>query len=130
MAFLGNPSLTRTFQDGTSNRIAFAEHYTRCQSMDFLYQVSIANDIFSRRATFADFEGYADNVPKNGVIPSVTFQVTPKNCDSWTAQTAHSAGMLVALADGSCRMVGVGISPSTYWAAVTPAGGDFLGPDW
>jgi hypothetical protein len=36
----------------------------------------------------------------------------------------------VALCDGSVRMLAVGMSESTYWAAVTPGAGDVLGPDW
>jgi len=42
----------------------------------------------------------------------------------------HTAGIMVGLGDGSVRFVGQGISPQTWWFAVTPAGGDILGPDW
>jgi hypothetical protein len=38
--------------------------------------------------------------------------------------------MLVALVDGSVRGLSPGIQPETYWAAVTPAGGEVLGADW
>jgi hypothetical protein len=38
--------------------------------------------------------------------------------------------MIVALADGSVRTIHPGISPETFWAAVTPAGGEVLGADW
>ena len=46
------------------------------------------------------------------------------------AQTPHSAGMLVALADGSVRTLAPSMSPATYWGAVTPNGGEALGSDW
>jgi len=36
----------------------------------------------------------------------------------------------VALGDGSVRAVSVKISPETWMAAMTPAGGEVLGPDW
>jgi len=38
--------------------------------------------------------------------------------------------MLVALADGSVRTIAPSISAVTFWAAVTPAGGEMLGADW
>ena len=42
-------------------------------------------------------------------------------------QTPHRIGMPVALVDGSVRQIAPGISPTTFWAAVTPAGGEVLG---
>jgi hypothetical protein len=36
----------------------------------------------------------------------------------------------VALADGSTRVISPNISDATMRAAITPAGGEFLGPDW
>ncbi len=50
-------------------------------------------------------------------------------CDSRVPQTPHSSGMLVGLGDGSVRTVAKGITPSVFWALVTPAGGEVLG-DW
>lgn len=129
MVFENNPTLNRTFQDGTSNTIAFAEHYSKCQITTYLYGVYQPRVSWVHRATFAD-KRYADAYPENGVIPNETFQVMPKMCDRHLAQTPHPSGMLVALADGSCRIIQVGISPATYWAAVTPAGGEILGWDW
>jgi hypothetical protein len=49
-------------------------------------------------------------------------------------QTAHRAGIMVGLADGSTRLVPNGISPATWYAAHTAAGGEELGEgaytDW
>jgi hypothetical protein len=45
-------------------------------------------------------------------------------------QTPHRIGMLVAWVDGSVRQSSPGISPTPFWAAVTPAGGEVLGSDW
>jgi hypothetical protein len=36
----------------------------------------------------------------------------------------------VAKADGSVRTVAPSVSSATFWAAVTPAGGETLGSDW
>jgi type II secretory pathway pseudopilin PulG len=38
--------------------------------------------------------------------------------------------VIVGMADGSARMVKDKISPQTWQAAITPAGGEVLGPDW
>jgi hypothetical protein len=46
------------------------------------------------------------------------------------AQTPHVGGMLTGMGDGSVRVVSPTISEWTYWAAVTPAGSESLGPDW
>ena len=67
-----------------------------------------------------------------GSIPGLTFQVAPRiaDCDPRLAQTPHPSGMIVALGDGSVRTLSPGMSPATFWAAVTPAGGEVFGPDW
>jgi prepilin-type N-terminal cleavage/methylation domain-containing protein len=50
-------------------------------------------------------------------------------CDPRIASTAHIA-MQVGMADGSVRGVNSGVSGLTWWAALTPNGGETLGPDW
>jgi hypothetical protein len=67
------------------------------------------------------------------------FQVQPKlpfataanggQCDRRLASTPHSV-MQVALADGSVRVISSSITPATWAAALTPAGGEVLGSDW
>jgi prepilin-type N-terminal cleavage/methylation domain-containing protein len=56
--------------------------------------------------------------------------IPPGGCDPALPQTPHRGGMLAALADGSVRTLHPGISPGTFWAAVTPAGHEVLGRDW
>jgi hypothetical protein len=67
-----------------------------------------------------------------GNFPGDSFQVAPRvpRCDPTVAQTPHPSGMLAALADGSLRTLSLGMSKNTYWAAVTPSGGEILGADW
>ena len=52
------------------------------------------------------------------------------NCDPTRAATAHAGGMQVGLADGSVRTLAPSMSGTTWWAAVTPSGGEVLGSDW
>jgi prepilin-type N-terminal cleavage/methylation domain-containing protein/prepilin-type processing-associated H-X9-DG protein len=46
------------------------------------------------------------------------------------ANSPHTGGINAAMADGSVHFVAQGVSPNTWWYALTPAGGDLLGPDW
>lgn len=142
--FHHNPTLSRSFRDGTSNTIAFAEHYSECQEIRYYYGVHRYLFTFVvRRATFADGGSqittepndttWGDRHPERGKeFPKLTFQAAPavSDCVPTVAQTPHRSGMLVALADGSTRTLAPSISPRTYWSAVTPAGGEVLGNDW
>jgi Tfp pilus assembly protein PilE len=150
--FSGNPSLSYTFADGSSNTIAFGEHYAwMCGNSQFFYAVTMLCPFLTvHRATFADggpllnYQNFGDVYPITQGWPPVsrgdnigddataTFQITPTRnwCDPRVAQSPHPAGMLVALGDGSVRTLSRGMSPTTYWAAVTPSGGEVLGNDW
>jgi hypothetical protein len=141
-------------QDGATNTIAFAEHYSACQYL-FHYWVV---DLFStqtfgvHRATFADrwsypfpnyeiVKGVDDVYPvttgglppvSTGSVPDKSFQIAPtlESCDGSIAQTPHKSGMLIALADGFVRTIGPSIQGNLYWALVTPSGGELAGDDW
>jgi prepilin-type N-terminal cleavage/methylation domain-containing protein len=70
----------------------------------------------------------------NAIGPGSKFQVQPTpflgNCDPTRAATAHASGIQVGLADGSVRTLAPSMSGATWWAAVTPSGGEVLGSDW
>jgi hypothetical protein len=70
----------------------------------------------------------------NAIGPGSIFQVQPTpfegNCDPTRAATAHAGGIQVGLADGSVRTLAATMSGTTWWAAVTPSGGERLDPDW
>ena len=150
VAFRDRPpsTLSHSFPDGTSNTILFAGHYAfRCDEHNFNWAEHLAfafppADIggkprVMRRATFADRE-IGDVYPvgrgafSEGSVPGLTFQARPSlaECNPRVAQTPHEAGMVVGLADGSVRTLNAGMSSRTYWSAVTPSGGEVLGPDW
>ncbi len=95
----------------------------------------------TRRAGFADI-GYRDDVyPVTTYVngspitkPSVagkTFQVRPSLEKAWsgTPQTPFSAGLLVALFDGSVRTLSPSVDPGVFWGAVTRDKGEILN-DW
>lgn len=155
--FVNSPQMPRTFVDGTSNTITFAEHYANMCNKTVYHWFNMHPFFYGtfsiHRASFADggpavlssdpvFKNdYNDVYPITmsgppptslGSVRGLTFQVHPKltDCDPRLAQTPHSGGMLAALGDGSVRTLSAGISETTYWAAVTPSGGEVLGSDW
>ena len=128
--------------DGTSNTILYAEKYARCTSTSlaldggnlWAYCASAVFDLpppmeppYKRYHSSFGGGPYATG-------PGSIFQVQPTpflgNCDPTRAATAHAGGMLVGLADGSVRTLAPSMSGTTWWAAVTPAGGEVLGSDW
>jgi type II secretory pathway pseudopilin PulG len=132
--------------DGLSNTIAFAEHYSvNCGNSIFDWSVSVPSkeSIFPdgtmlRRPSIAH-SGYNDVVPVSvgdgvtiGSVPGMTFQARPQitACNPSVAQTGLTNAMIVGLGDGSVRTISIGMSERTYWAAVTPAGGEVNGSDW
>jgi prepilin-type N-terminal cleavage/methylation domain-containing protein len=60
------------------------------------------------------------------------FQVMPKpeDCNSQAPQASTPAGLIVAMGDGSVRIVSPSVSFNTWYAACTPTQGDTVGPDW
>ena len=139
--------------DGTSNTILHAEKYARCSNtfMPPAFQDGGTAWAFSSSLLFPwqppplhppgkpFFPGFAIAALASRGAPDAIgagskFQVQPTpfrgNCDPTRAATAHPGGMVAGLADGSVRMVAPGLSGTTWWAAVTPSGGEVLGSDW
>jgi len=129
----GYASIPRTFQDGTSNTILFAEKYGYCA-------VGNANNTGSvwYRNNFSSTWGPYFNVRKlSGTSAYATnppFQVKPSpfntNCDYTLPSSPHTGAILVGMGDGSARNVTSSVSGTTWYAACTPAGGETLGSDW
>ncbi|VTR96219.1 Uncharacterized protein OS=Blastopirellula marina DSM 3645 GN=DSM3645_19223 PE=4 SV=1: N_methyl_2: SBP_bac_10 [Gemmata massiliana] len=151
--FRRGATLTASLPDGTSQTIAITTHYARCGRTPFTWWMSNPTcytfvppsggqqvpcwtlpDVPSHANTFAD-DTMADAVPpgvsKRGELTVKTFQVLPQlmDCDYRVPQALFPSGLLVALADGSVRMVQVNIETVTFWGTVSPAGGEVLG-DW
>jgi prepilin-type N-terminal cleavage/methylation domain-containing protein len=134
------PQVPRSFSDGTSNTIVFAEKLTLCGDPAGRYgganawaeaPAEDAMPVFSV-SRFPTAGSPPGALPATG--PNTHFQVQPfpsasDRCQYWVPQTAR-AGILVGLADGSVRNVGGSISPATWWAACTPAGGEMMDNDW
>lgn len=131
--------------DGTTNTILYAEKYARCTSTSmpldggnlWAYCATKTLDLPSPmnlplkpyHATFA-IAGYFGAPNTIGPGSRFQFQPTPGNCDPTRTSTAHPGGIQVGLIDGSVRTLSSTMSGDTWWAAVTPSGGEVPGSDW
>ena len=137
--------------DGTTNTILHAEKYARCTNTTMAPQFQDGGCAWAYCAALP-FPWQPPPMMPPGkpfqpgfCIPAFTafgapdvigpgskFQVQPRegNCDPTRAATAHTGGIQVGLADGSVRTLAPSLSGDTWWAAVTPRGGEYLGSDW
>jgi len=107
--------------DGTSNTMMFTEAEAYCAgvSADGTAHTWINSSLFDNSGTT-----YGPGFSYFQVQP------LPTVCDDALPSTGHPGGINVGLCDGSVRFVGNGVSPTTWWQAITPAGGEILGSDW
>jgi len=168
----GGTQIPKTFPDGLSNTIMFAEKYSQCTNSIFVPPVFSGGNYWAYDGVgtggpsqIAGFNG-SPVTPSTGFLPDTSpvypiiclpfwdmppsplapimksigpgskpqFQPQPftgpnSQCDPRLASTGHIA-MQVGMADGSVRSVSSGVSGNTWWAAITPGGGETLGSDW
>jgi prepilin-type N-terminal cleavage/methylation domain-containing protein len=109
-----------SISDGTSNTIFFTEQRSSCTSFWPDWSTSIVDPSWGQPTGPA----------------SLFIQQPPGTSCPWSSQSSyvatapHTAGINVALGDGSVRNVSRGISGWTWWYALTPAGGEPPQPDW
>jgi prepilin-type N-terminal cleavage/methylation domain-containing protein len=136
-----------TNADGTSNTIHHGEKYARCSTTDPALPLPfreggaawgyVTSPLFAWQPAPMVLPGKAfqpgfcipalapRGVP-NAIGPGSKFQVQPRegSCDPTRAATAHPSGMVAGLVDGSVRTLSPGMSGTTWWAAITPYGGE------
>lgn len=110
-----------SLSDGTSNTILYTEKLAWCNTGDY-------NDNF-----WPDWgpinlsPDHGGMVQGPGSVPQFAVRGgTPANCTGGRPSSAHTGGAVTAMSDGSVRTVGQGVNANTWWAAVTPAGGESL----
>ena len=149
LAFGKAMKLQDGYPDGTSGTVALSQHYARCNKTSFSWSLPLydctneagkripCDGPHDRSATFADDRSTdvlpvpTDTKGKTRGSVGLTFQETPAvfDCDYRIPQAFFPGGLLVSMMDGSVRTVSPKVSEFTFWAAVTPDGGETLGDD-
>lgn len=131
---IGNTRIHSSFQDGTSNTILFAEKRAACApgpGNGSLWGHGWWNPqwmpYFAMR--FNDGTAPAGINPANAIQPPQPGP-TDATCQCERATALSAGGCMVGMADGSVRSINTAMSQTTWWAALTPAGGELLGSDW
>jgi prepilin-type N-terminal cleavage/methylation domain-containing protein len=136
-----------TVSDGTSNTILYTERVTVCLANPQPHRPSYSGDyyniapyanagswyqwmpVFNYWPTGASSAGYIVGAATKPQFAPV-WNSRSGNCDYRLASAPRSSGIMVCMGDGSVRLVSSGVSGSTWWAALTPDGGEVLGNDW
>jgi hypothetical protein len=125
---IGYISMPRSFPDGTSFTVMFAEIYQNCNGTVRKW---------GQTGTWKDNTTPAFNrmekVNPSLVNPSNLLpQLAPKpfECAPTQAQTPYSKGAWVGLGDGSVRAVDSRVSLTTWQRVCCPADANAVGPDW
>jgi len=133
--------------DGTSNTILYTQRVTVCKVSPQPHRPGYVGDYYNI-APYANAGSWYQWMPVinywsrgTGSAGYVTgaatkFQSNPLwnsasgNCDYRLASSMGSSGILVCMGDGSVRGVSNSVNGATWWAAMTPDGGEVLGGDW
>jgi prepilin-type N-terminal cleavage/methylation domain-containing protein len=150
-------NILQAWPDGSSNQIITAEVYQYCNGLLVNNGSATGGNYNGTSWGFLVqfFQGGSQNCPMYGCLDvaglggcgkgyqqgSVAFQLTPATdgptpanggtgCEFRAMQTGHTGGMVVALGDGSVRMVNVSITPSIWQSANKPFDGVVLPDAW
>ena len=131
----GSSQIPRSFGDGTSNTIIFAEKYARCSTNGT--QSCDGNGGGSAWARWdgldqcaSHFAGWTTGTASFFQVQPMPFNSASGVCNTNVASSPHIGGMNVCLGDGSVRSVNQSMNATTWWNACTPAGGETQGADW
>ena len=150
----GNTKMT-SITDGTSNTIMFAEKLSRCDGSGLggnwwmrgvFHAGGVLNggpgnqtqDSYPGDRLSSIFGGgrgidgtrWATGTASMFIVPGPQFLQRPGPCKKELASSPHTVGINVSLADGSVRFLSASLSPATWWAALTPSGGEVLSGNW
>jgi prepilin-type N-terminal cleavage/methylation domain-containing protein len=134
----GSPNIASSFTDGTSNTVMFSEMLAQRDSGHWtLWAHGGWNNSWGPVFAYGSSDGSTaynsgmDGGSQGYVGTNAMFLVQPKPTGTMgLASSPHTSGIQVGLADGSVRFVTQGVSPTTWWYALTPANNDILGSDW
>jgi hypothetical protein len=126
----GSATLPDSVPDGLSNTIAFTTQYASCgQASKFFFNPAD----MPANSPFFGFDAPKKPATHGAAADGEIFQILPtdNNCTARYTPQAHStAGLSVALFDGSVRLLHANISPQTWGLAVQPNDGMVFPKDW
>jgi prepilin-type N-terminal cleavage/methylation domain-containing protein len=113
--------------DGTSQTIFFTDKQASChQGLGSNYDgIAVDTWVPYGPGWYFIMSPMPINGDCNGVETTQGTGILP-----WVSSSWHTGGINVSMGDGSTRFVAQGVSWQTWAYAMTPAGGDILGPDW
>jgi prepilin-type N-terminal cleavage/methylation domain-containing protein len=137
-------AIPRTFQpDGTSNTITFCEVYATCGSAYRIWSEDGQGTgpggegdgagpgfCWTTGGGNPTFTTGGNGVPSGSLVYLPQWAPQVSACNWQRVQSYGTAGIHVAMGDGSSRIVSNGVSQTTWTAAWTPNAGDILGTDW
>jgi prepilin-type N-terminal cleavage/methylation domain-containing protein len=118
----GTSKLPATIPDGTSNTIFFAPSYTTCMGMSMGWQMGVCGNPPTWLFSYTSANYLALPVPQ--FAPSIAM------CDPMQVQSPYVSGALVALGDGSVRMVSPSVSGYSWNLALNPSDGLTFDSSW
>ena len=133
----GEATFDRSFPDGLSNTIIFAERYASCgyggsPDAQYTYSCLWADSNWGFRPAFCINRGAQDPTAA-GYRPCLLFQDAPhpwNECEARRANTPHPGIMNVGLGDGSVRTIDALIEEETWVNACDPRDGYVLSEAW
>ncbi len=136
----GKASIPRTFSDGTSNTILFAEKYAICltSSNAPIYGPGTERGcmwawwhegfVYYPRFAWATWWGTGDGPASKFQVRPLPFTGSTSQCDGARAQTSHQA-IQVVLGDASVRSLSASLDGTTWWRLCTPQDGQVVSLD-
>jgi len=117
--------------DGTSNTIFFTDKLARCSGGTYNNNywpdwgpIISSNDVGDPTGPY-----YTPQI-KPVMTGNNVDNGNAANCNGGWSSSPHTSGIVVGMGDGSTRYVSQGVSPTTWWYAITPSANDVLGSDW
>jgi len=137
---VGGPRMPGTFADGTSNTILFTEKETQMSNGRWLLWAHGGwDDTWAPIFAYGTADGTAAYTSAMGGMPACVgpnatckpvIQPPAGTVGPTIPSSGHTGGINCCLGDGSIRNVSSGVGPGTWWAAITPAGGEPMPSDW
>lgn len=134
-----NKSIPKTFRDGTSNTVVWAERYAVCGNGTIVAGSGPGGAVETMWSySYYQGSGYPHTpayLPLgNEVTPNLLDlpQIAPTDidCDPRRMQSFTAGGLLAGLGDGSVKAVNPNITLTTWYRVWNPADGQTLGQDW